>query len=408
MAELYQVKSFIFSIKFISKTAIMSGINFYKDLKTSKLPVTEVFYQDNFFDVPADWFIIIADIKNSTAAVSSGKHNDVNLVAAGSLIAALNIAKGREIEIPFFFGGDGGTLLVPEQLLNDVLTGLFLHNLNSIKNFGLELHLGSISIKDILDAGHFIKIAKIQFGGFDKAVVIGDGLRFAEQLIKHSTKDRSKEPDNTNELNLTGLECRWDKIKPPSEENEIVCYLIETVNPAKQLEVYHNVLLKIDEIYGDIEKRNPLSLDRLKLLLGFKKIKKEMMAKYGKWKIYFFITTFLKTFFGRFYFRYNLKIGNLWGRDYLTELISNADTLIIDGRINTIISGKMDRRIQFLEYLAMQEKEGNLIYGHHINKESIMTCYIENRKSKHIHFVDGSDGGCTEAAKEFKMKLKQS
>jgi hypothetical protein len=54
----------------------------------------------------------------------------------------------------------------------------------------------------------------------------------------------------------------------------------------------------------------------------------------------------------------------------------------------------------------MQEKEGNLIYGHHISKESVMTCYIQNRNAKHIHFVDGSDGGYTEAAKEFKMKLK--
>ena len=125
-------------------------------------------------------------------------------------------------------------------------------------------------------------------------------------------------------------------------------------------------------------------------------------------KIRFFIIEFLKTFIGRFYFRYNLKINNLRGLDYLTQLISNADTLNIDGRINTIISGKMDKRIQFLEYLSIQEKEGNLIYGYHINSESIMTCYIENRKEKHIHFVDGSDGGYTEASKEFKLKLKNN
>lgn len=79
----------------------MHGINFYKDLKAWKLSVTEVFYPHNFFDLPVDWFIIIADIKNSTAAVGSGRHNDVNLVAAGSLIAALNIARKRKIEIPF-------------------------------------------------------------------------------------------------------------------------------------------------------------------------------------------------------------------------------------------------------------------------------------------------------------------
>jgi len=46
------------------------------------------------------------------------------------------------------------------------------------------------------------------------------------------------------------------------------------------------------------------------------------------------------------------------------------------------------------------------VYGHFISKESIMTCYIQNRDSKHIHFVDGSDGGYTEASKELKRKLK--
>lgn len=35
-----------------------------------------------------------------------------------------------------------------------------------------------------------------------------------------------------------------------------------------------------------------------------------------------------------------------------------------------------------------------------------MTCYIEDRKYKHIHFVDGADGGYTEAAKELKAKRK--
>jgi hypothetical protein len=67
----------------------------------------------------------------------------------------------------------------------------------------------------------------------------------------------------------------------------------------------------------------------------------------------------------------------------------------------------MDKRIQLLSFLTEQEKNGSLIYGHHISKESVMTCYIENRNDKHIHFVDGADGGYTEAAKEIKMKLKQ-
>ena len=130
-----------------------------------------------------------------------------------------------------------------------------------------------------------------------------------------------------------------------------------------------------------------------------------MLAKYSKWKVKYFISTMLKTLLGRYYFKYDWKISNLKGKEYLNQVILNADTLIIDGRINTIISGKPDKRLRFLNYLSQQEEMGNLIYGHHISKESVMTCYIQNRNAGHIHFVDGADGGYTEAAKELKMKI---
>ncbi|MEO6454319.1 MAG: DUF3095 family protein [Ginsengibacter sp.] len=385
----------------------MSDNNFYKNLALLKLPIQEVFFDRNFCHVPEDWFIIIADIKNSTAAITAGKHNDVNLVAAGSLIAALNIAKAHKVEIPFFFGGDGGTLIVPEELLKDVLLALKVHNANSIKNFGLEMHVGSISVKIITETGHLLKIAKVQFAsGFNKAIVLGDALKHAEQLIKGKTNYEEVKVENA-ELNLNGLECRWDRVKPPSERNEIVCYLIESIDPLLQARVYRDVLLKIEEIYGSIEVRNPLSIDRLKVLLSFDKIKNEMMIKYGKWKVNYFSRTFLQTFIGKLYFRYNWKVNNLRGKEYLNQLVKNADTLTIDGRINTIITGMMDKRIQLLDYLTAQQTEGRLIFGYHISNESVMTCYIENRNEKHIHFIDGSDGGYTEAAKEFKRKQQQ-
>jgi hypothetical protein len=386
----------------------MNEINFYTDLQPLNIPITGVFQQQYFSNVPDSWHVIISDVKNSTAAVSAGKHNDVNLVAAGSLIAVLNIVKKYKIEIPFFFGGDGGTVLVPEQILNDASIALLAHNQNCIKNFGLEMHIGSISIKEILKAGHIIKIAKQQIDNyFSKAIIIGGGLRYAEQQIKSYREDEQKINDMTTELNLTGLECRWDKIKPPSEENEIVCYLIEALHPEKQINIYSEILQKIDEMFGDQVQRHPISPDRLKLLLSFTKLKKEMLAKYGKWKIGYFISTFVYTFFGRYYFKYNWAFDRLKGQDYLTQLIAHADTLVIDGRINTIISGRRDRHLLFMDYLSAREKEHLLVFGHHTSKESIITCYIENRNEKHMHFVDGSDGGYTEAAKGFKIKLKQ-
>lgn len=384
----------------------MSDVNFYKDLPALKLPVKQLFVGSHFCEVPSDWHIIISDVKNSTQAVSAGRHNDVNLVAAGSLVAALNVAKKYSVDIPFFFGGDGSTLMVPGQLLKDVLAGLLAHNLNTIKSFGLEMHVGSMTVSDVISQGHFIKIAKLEIdSAYNKAITIGDGLRYAEDKIKHGSRNESND-DLINELNLTGLECRWNRIKPKADEAENICYLIEATDTERQLEVYAEVFSKIEEVYGNEQSRSPLSLDRLKPLFNFKKMRNEMMAKFGKWKFFYFIEAFFRTLFGRYYFKYNWKVGGLNGRDYLQQLIAHADTLTVDGRINTIICGSRDKHNQFLDYLIAQEKAGTLIYGHHVSKESIMTCYIENRNAKHIHFVDGADGGYTEAAKEFKSKRK--
>lgn len=349
--------------------------------------------------------MIVADIQNSTAAVESGRHNDVNIVAAGSLIVALNIARQMNVEIPFFFGGDGGSLLAPQHLVDPILAGLYIHNFNCQKNFGLTLHIGSISVTDVQADGRNLKIAKMLAGtGLSKAVLVGDGLIYAEHKIKSLSTYRQSEPA-TRELNLTGLECRWDHVKPPHDENEIVCFLIEAIDPLKQLDVYREVLTKLDETYGTLESRSPLSLERLKLLFDFEKIKKEILIKYGRWRVGHFLTTLFQTLLGPLFFKYNLKFDNIGGRDYLLQLISNADTLIVDGRISTIVSGNSEKRIQFITSLNSLEKQGVLIFGHHVSKESVMTCYIENRNAKHIHFIDGSDGGYTAVAKKFKSKL---
>ncbi len=110
---------------------------------------------------------------------------------------------------------------------------------------------------------------------------------------------------------------------------------------------------------------------------------------------------------GKIFFKYNMTINNINSKDYLEQLIAFSDTLTIDGRINTIVSGTKESRQRLLEYLSQEEQKGLLIYGHYVSPESIMTCYIENRKNKHTHFLDGSNGGYTEASKELKPKIKK-
>lgn len=384
----------------------MSDAGFYGSLETSFLPLSALLREEHFCALPDDWHVVLADVRNSTGAVKGGGQQDVNLVAAGALIAALNVARNHAVEVPFFFGGDGGTLIVPEELLRETMSALIRHARNSKASFGLSMYVGSISVQAISDAGHFIKVAKTRMGnGFCKALVIGDGLGWAERQIK---SDFEPEPENSADdlpPDMNGLQCRWDKIAPPKERQQIICYLIQALDPAKQLEVYAAVLRQADFIFGSPEMRTPVSLDRLRLKLSVTKMRREMLAKFGRFNWVYFIAEGFFTLVGKLFHGTQVNLRGYNSAVYLSEIISNADTLTLDGRINTIISGTTEQAAAFLSYLDACERENMLCYGHHENRESIMTCYIQSFDKNHIHFVDGADGGYTAAATELKQKI---
>jgi hypothetical protein len=337
--------------------------------------------------------------------VQRGAHNDVNLIAAGSLVAVLNVAQKHGVEVPFFFGGDGGTFMVPTEMLDDVMLALKLHGSNAERSFGLSMHLGAIPLANIRMAGSNIRLAKTKLGtGLSKAVVLGDGLLWAEQQVKGHSATTATAPATEEMPDLMGLECRWDRIPPPKPRYEVVCYLIEAVRPDEQLHIYREVLRQIDHIFGATELHNPISSKRLKLLFSTKKLRKEMKARFGKWRWGYYANAMARTAAAIFAIKSKAQLGSFDAASYLNEIITNADTLTIDGRINTIICATPEHTQRFLEYLDKQEAAGLLCYGHHSNRESIMTCYIQAREKDHVHFVDGSDGGYTAAAKELKRK----
>jgi hypothetical protein len=90
----------------------------FTDTFYSELPTLEHFVEitnpQNFFPVHPDWCIVITDIMGSTKAIEAGRYKDVNILGVSSIIAILNRAK--HLEIPFVFGGDGASLLIPPSL----------------------------------------------------------------------------------------------------------------------------------------------------------------------------------------------------------------------------------------------------------------------------------------------------
>ena len=383
--------------------ATSTSLNFYSSLDLQSSSISDLVANKSLFSkVPEDWHAIAADIKNSTEAVKNGNHDQVNLVATGSVIAILNLAYSKNITIPFFFGGDGATMLIPSELLDSALAALNQHRINTLENFGLELKIGSLSIKEVYEKDISLEISKVKISDIlTIPVVLGEGLQFAENQIKENFIDSNYKNSRTPDLlNLEGMECKWDKISPPETNQEVVSLIIIACKAEDPSEIFSKVLQNIDTIYGSLNSRKPISVKRLKLKVSLQKLNDEMRTKLGKYDAYYLLKNWFTTQFGKYY----LKNTNA-GKTYLQKLVELTDTLTIDGRINTVITGTPQQRKTLTTYLNHLEQQGKIKYGLHVSEQSVMSCYVRDmKKDDHIHFVDGAGGGYTKAANQLKNK----
>lgn len=376
-------------------------ISFYNDLPGRSMAISELIRAPLLMtDVPASWHVVITDIRGSTQAVSEGRHEQVNLIATGSIVTVLNIAFEAGIKIPFFFGGDGATFMVPDRMIDQVMESLAGYKDYVMNKYGLYLRTGYIPVAEVYRSGHHIKLARYSNSeNFVIPVVTGFGLAYAEDKIKSRHDGPEYKHFNSSEPDLNGMQCRWDKIAPPEKNTEIVTLLVSCKDLPAQAGVFAAVLSKIEELYGPFTQRQPISVAELKLKSTFKRLRSEGNQSYPKTKWKLFFRTWLNTLYCRLYFRTSP------GRAYLQRIVEMSDTLVIDGRINTVISGTASQRKELLQFLDDLEHNGTVVYGSHISSSTVMSCYVQNAEYGHVHFVDGAEGGYTQAAVILKRKL---
>jgi hypothetical protein len=376
----------------------MNTGTFYNSIPCQSISLDEIlFNHKGFCPVPEDWFVIITDIVNSTTAVSKGLHKYVNLIATGSAVLVLNIAFKQGIHIPFFFGGDGVTFLVPQSLEKRCMKALESYSAGAFENYELTLRAGSVTVREIYASGHELLITKYQYSNsFTIPLVLGYGLRHAEELVKN-VKVLSEKGIQSTEPDLTGMLCRWDTIPAPEGKNFIVTLLVTACPEYKQSWAFALIMKEIERIYGFPANRQPITISKLKLKSTFRRLSAEMKSQIaGDW-----IALLLDRLFeiiGHLYFM------TTKGRKYLKSLVEMSDTLIMDGRINTIISGTEDQMKELVAYLDQMEANGVIHYGIQSGHSSVMSCYVRNEADGHIYFIDGSEGGYTMAAQNLKSK----
>ncbi len=380
-------------------------IKYYNNLKKSEQSLVKLLADESYFhEIPMTWYVIVVDIENSTKAVNEGKHHQVNLTATGAIISVLNTIRKekKNIEIPYFFGGDGATFIIPMVLLKKIILVLENYSHHIKINTNLILRVGHISIKKLASEKHNLKIAKHQLTAqLTIPVVLGNSLKKAEEFIKKNFKEKDSFNFKENLLNLEGMECRWKQIKPNNNKQRVICLLLDSTSEIQQREIYKNVLSEIDLNFGTFNTRQPIIATQLKLNYKLSKIWQEMKVSLTNKNFIYLLKNWTSTLIGKFYL--NLSKD---GKQYLNQISQLSHTFMLDGMINTIFIADEDKIKPFIEHLDKLERDKKIIYGIHITHASVMSCYVLDRKTKHSHFVDGTEGGYTSAAKMLKIKLK--
>ena len=347
---------------------------------------------------PKDWFVIVSDVISSTKAIKEGKYKEVNMIGALSIISILNINK--ILDIPFVFGGDGSFLLIPKSIYDDSIQALQSIKKMAKETFSLDLRIGIISVEEVYKNKKDIFIAKYRVSkDFTQALIKGGGLEFCDGLLKSSDKYQiKKEIDPNFKLDISGLECRWEAIKTPKDEN--LSILIKAFDEKN----YEKILKDLEEILGNNTLRHPIINKNLKLSFDNKDLNIES-SLYATNKISRFFTNIklkLINLLGAYLMKNKIS---LWG-EYKQRIIQTADTEKFDDILRMIVATSFSQTKKLEEYLEKEFLNKTLVYGIHKSDSSLMTCLIFQRHGKHIHFVDGSKGGYANASMMLKNRLK--
>jgi hypothetical protein len=118
---------------------------------------------------------------------------------------------------------------------------------------------------------------------------------------------------------------------------------------------------------------------------------------------------YLNSLFQFFLDRFDLSAGGYRGRLYRVELRNNTDYRRFDDTLRILLDCGAAEADAIDAMLAFRALRGELQYGLHRSDSALMTCLVFNlEKGEHLHFVDGSDGGFTSAAKSLKAKKWKS
>ena len=374
----------------------------------ARLPAVERFDRlvdgDAYAPLPDDWTVVLTDVVGSTKAVQAGRSRDVNYVGAASIAAVLNAAD--RADLPFVFGGDGATLVVPPETLGPALASLATLQEHAVDRLGLTLRVGAVGIAEVRAAGHEVAVARYQASpNYAQALFRGTGLGWAEDQVKGpetSIRYASLAQPSDAADPYAGLECRWQDVKSP--RGETVSLLIEAVGPDRDA-TYRTVLGAIARVYDD-DAAHPVALDRLQLAATPGKFGPEVRLRHAETPLRSRARLWALNLIGRVLIRFGIETSETDWDAYPKLFRASTDYRKFDGVLRMVLAGGPAERGVLEPLLESLYQDGRLAYGLHVSDRAVLTCLVYERMGQQVHFVDGAGGGYTSAAVGFKRRRR--
>jgi hypothetical protein len=351
--------------------------------------------------LPEDWYVVISDIRGSTKAIEEGRYQDVNTLGAASIAAVQSVWKGHDM--PFVFGGDGASFLVPGSKIEAVKTVLLKLRNFARANYAMDLRIGAVPMREVAAQKQVVEVAKFEIAkGKSIALMRGGGLSFAENLIKGSPDKYCFSDEGGGALDqLQGLSCRWKPLN--SRKGAVLSILIKpmTGDPA----LIEEILARFEEIFeGGMGTANPVDLGAAEYKSLWQILKTE--SDYSR-------SYFSKAFAGRLLSILISVWAFKWGRrapfdtaKYVAQIPGHSDYRKFDDMLRMILDCTPRQIGEIGAYLRSLHEKKRICYGLHQSPHALMTCLVESlQEGGHIHFIDGGDGGYAIAAKHLKDQL---
>ncbi|GAB5519894.1 MAG: DUF3095 domain-containing protein [Rhodothermales bacterium] len=383
--------------------------SFYRELPLITA-FSDVFQFDQYRPAPADWWIVITDVAGSTQAIQEGRYKAVNFVGAIAIAAVQNAIGDHAI--PFVFGGDGATMLIPPSEKDKVAGVLRSVQETSEEEYDLTLRVGLISVREVQEAGY--EIAMGRYGTtehFTQAVFTGGGLAYAERRIKDpkTTAQYGIQDVEPIPADYSGVECRWSTIENPLGETISLLVEAKADDPEEAAGIYREVIYQIEQIVGTPEVFKPIVPSHLRLSYDMGQLAQmEPRIRASKWvRPFYLLKIWLLQFVVLLIDKTKAKAldGARWDQ-YLEHLVETTDAQKFDEMLRMVLACSPGTRQQLDDYLEAQYQAGRLVYGTHSADSALLTCVVHERMGAQVHFVDGSNGGYALASKGLKARMR--